>query len=135
MIIASAALVFVICGVLYWQACGEFKNVQVAKYPPRIYYLSYGILMVFLLLRFCETVDLKIYTNKLVRFTSKNSMWLYLWHVLALRGYDVIGFPQIWYVKFVVVYGLSALAVVVVNKLLDIVEKYKTYSIFRYLRY
>lgn len=134
-IITIAALVFILCGMFYWQTHGSFVNVQIAKYPPRLYYLSYGILISFLLFKFCEKVELKIYANRLVLFTSRNSMWLYLWHILALYIYDYLKLPQVWYIKFLIVYFVAATIVTTINKLLNLVEKNKKIPLFRYLRY
>ena len=47
-------LIFIACGLYYHSICGEFQLVSVAKYPPRLYYLSYGIACSFLLLMLSE---------------------------------------------------------------------------------
>lgn len=133
-IIVVAAVAFLICGVFCWIKYGAFRDVQIAKYPPRIYYLSYGVLVTFLLLRICEKAKLKIYKSRIVLFTSQHSMWLYLWHILALYIYERLSLPGVWIVKFIFAVLFSVIMVVAVNALLDTIDKKKTCCLFHYLR-
>ena len=126
-------LVFAILAVYYWKDSGQFVQVQVAKYPPRLYYLAYGIACSFFAIMFCEKHSLKIYEAKFIKYISMHSMWIYLWHILTLTIYDALKIPEIWYVKFMLVYMAAILMVVAVNMCLDLIEKRYKYD-FKYLR-
>lgn len=83
-IMIISGIVFSAFGSYYWINSGTPQLVQIAKYPPRLYYLSYGIMWSFLLLILCEKNNFKIYSNPLIKYISMHSMWIYLWHILAL---------------------------------------------------
>lgn len=134
LVTALSFVVFVGFGIYYWYKFGSPQSVQMSKYPPRCYYLSYGIAISFFLLIICERNNFKIYRNSLVVFVSKHSMWIYLWHILVLSVYGLAELPEVWYLKLVLVYSCSILIVIVVNKGLDLVENRCRFSFFRYLR-
>ena len=131
---AAAAVAFAALCVYYRARTGAWQNVQVAKYPPRAYYLSYGVMWSFGLLWLCERHRLKLYGHPIVRYISGHSMWIYLWHILVMSVYDRLGLPAIWYVKFICVVPASMLTVYCVNLCLDLVEKKWRCPLFRYLR-
>lgn len=61
------------------------------KYPPRLYYESYGIfasILAFLLVdKLTTTYNLNQQENlltKIIIFTSSSSLWIYLWHIFFL---------------------------------------------------
>jgi peptidoglycan/LPS O-acetylase OafA/YrhL len=117
-----------------WYQNGAIQNVQIAKYPPRIYYLSYGVFVSFLSLGLCKAFPLKIFSNKVLQFISRQSMWIYLWHILMLEVYSVLRLPEIWYIKFAIIYLVSITMTFVINKLLDIIDRNKKIHFFEYLR-
>ena len=82
----------------------------------------------------CENHKLKIYDNRIVKFVSKHSMWIYLWHVLVLTIYSKLVLPDIWVIRLIVVYLFSVVIVIIVNMLLDAIEKSKMYVMLKYLR-
>ena len=99
-------IVFISLAVYYQSALGSFQLVQIAKYPPRIYYLGYGIGCSFALLILCKKKHLKLYENRVIRFISSHSMWIYLWHILILDIYGRLKMPEIWFIKLIIVYLL-----------------------------
>lgn len=133
-IAAVSAVAFLGLFVFYRVYTGNFQLVQIAKYPPRIYYLSYGIACSFILLLYCERKALKVFNNVIIRFISSHSMWIYLWHILVLQVYSNLHLPEIWFIKLVVVYCLSSVIVVVINCLLDKIEENKKIAVLKYLR-
>lgn len=55
------------------------------KYPPHPYYICYGICVsLFLYELFSLPSFERIRKSKVVLFVSKNSLWLYLWHILPV---------------------------------------------------
>ena len=78
---------------------------QEYKYPPRIYYISYSILVSLLLYILLDEQILKIFDNKIVHFISKSSMWIYLWHVLFLYLWSwSINFRPGWTNSFIIMF-------------------------------
>ena len=126
-------IIFISLAVYYRSALGSFQSVQIAKYPPRIYYLSYGIGCSFALLIVCEKKNLKLYENKVIRFISSHSMWIYLWHIFILDIYGRLKLPEIWFIKLIIVYMLSVLIVYMVNQRLDYIERNHHYTFTKYL--
>ena len=60
-------------------------ELQQNKYPPQIYYLSYGLFMSLMLnLLFNIKFVATIFNNEFVRFLSKSSAWLYFWHIIPV---------------------------------------------------
>ncbi|MEH2104737.1 acyltransferase [Nostoc sp.] len=70
---------------------GVIPSMQNFKYPPRIYYLSYGIFMSMLTFSvvdiLCKKYNLNNQENPIVKaivFISTSTLWIYLWHILFL---------------------------------------------------
>lgn len=133
-ILCISCIIFVSLLCYYRIASGSFQTVQIAKYPPRLYYLSYGCMCSFALLLLCENRQCRLFENPVVRFIASHSMWIYLWHILWLLAYDILHLPSVWYIRFFAVFISSSLTVIIVNKLLDALEKKAKYAFFRYLR-
>lgn len=53
---------------------------QKLKYPPRIYFLMWGILAS-AFLWFTSKVWVKVLDNSLFTFIGRNTIWIYLWHI------------------------------------------------------
>lgn len=126
--------IFITLAYYYFIKNGSFQLVQIAKYPPRLYYLSYGLFCFSLLMIFCNKYDLKIFRNKFIVFISKHSMWIYLWHILVIDIYDNIHLPNFWFIKLLFVYIGAIIIIFIINKILDIIEKKHKYNFFKYLR-
>ena len=134
LIAITSSLIFAILLFCYWMINKSFQLVSIAKYPPRLYYLSYGIACSFGLLLLCEKCQFKIFDNSFIRYISMHSMWIYLWHILVLSVYRFLGLPEVWYIKLFIVYGIAILVIFVVNKCLDLIERKIQIGFFRYLR-
>lgn len=134
LIIVLSSLAFVIFDLYYYSIYGEFQLVSIAKYPPRLYYLSFGLACSFILLLLSETLNNKHFNNSFVCFVGSHTMWIYLWHILALRLYTVFHLPEKWYIKFFIVYFGSIFFTMIINTILDIVEEKYNPSIFKYFR-
>ena len=127
--------IFIILLAYYFHSAGMLISPGSVKYPPRLYYLSYGIMCSFVLICLCRKFQLKIFDCRMVKFISSHSMWIYLWHILVLKGYDYFLFPKIWMLKFIVVYVVSAFIVLLVNIMLNVLDAYKIdIKILKYLR-
>ena len=127
-------IVFSLFVYYYYIKTGTFQSVQIAKYPPRLYYLSYGIFSSLLILYICQRHNLNIFNNKIIIFISKHSLWIYLWHIFVLDIYKYTSLPEIWYVKLLFVYTTAIIITFIINKLLDLMEKNHKLYILKYLR-
>jgi peptidoglycan/LPS O-acetylase OafA/YrhL len=65
-----------------------FIQTQYFKYPLRLYYLSYAFLVSIFLYLFVDKLNQnnKLIHFKIIDFISKNSMWIYLWHILYIQN-------------------------------------------------
>lgn len=90
-----AGIVYLILGLNYYSDAGSFVSTYIAKFPPRLYYVSYGIFMstlIYLFVDFCLNLWNKLnYHNnqieqskKIILFISSSSLWIYLWHILLI---------------------------------------------------
>lgn len=114
---------------------GDFQQVQAYKYPPRLYYLSYGIFFSLSLMTICKNKRYeKYFNNKIIQYISSHSMWIYLWHILTLSTYEKLHLPENWILKFIAVSISAILIVILVNKFLDKLEERKHIKLFDYLR-
>ena len=133
-ITVTALFLFIGCGIYYAIQTGQWQSPQIAKYPPRSYYLAFGIGISFLLLLLFEEKHFKMFDNRIICFISKHSMWIYLWHILILTVYSYLDLPMLWYVKLPIVYIGATLTVYIVNTVLDLIEKKKKINFFNYFR-
>ncbi len=106
-IIGVSGFIFLILFVVYWIKMGSIQDVQIAKYPPRVYYLSCGLFISYALMYFCERHYFKIYDSRVIRFLSVNMFELYLCHVMAMEFYKTLGLPQNWLLELVFVFIAS----------------------------
>lgn len=64
----------------------DFAPTQNFKCPLRLYYLMYAFSIIYLLNSLLDWLTNKkiLIKSKIVIYISKNSMWIYLWHILYL---------------------------------------------------
>ena len=131
---AAGLAVFAALAVYFRMSRGQLISPQNFKYPPRIYFLSYGVGCSFALLWLCRRFAPGLYGHPLIRFISRHSMWIYLWQILFLDVYAFLKLPEIWYVKAMVVFAVSVLMTASVGLLLNALEKRKPRRWIKYLR-
>ena len=134
LICALSWLFFILSASYYYIQHGGVQLVSIAKYPPRLYYLSYGLAWSSMLLWISEERDAKIYNNAFVEFVGSHTMWIYLWHILALKFYTTFHLPEVWFLKFAIVYTGSILFTLLVNEVLDFIEKKQKVFFLQYFR-
>ena len=119
-IILLSSVILLAMALYYRCSTGQFQMLQTTKYPPRIYYLSYGVACSFFMMFFCERLSLKIYRHPLVMFISRHSMGIYLWHILALKVTARIpDLPGAWLLRLFAVYVCSGLLVLLSGNIRD----------------
>jgi peptidoglycan/LPS O-acetylase OafA/YrhL len=81
-------ILFLVMGTYLYHQEGIIVFPQDFKYPPRLYYLSYGIFMsmlAFLMVdKLCADHNLSAdrnFVSKTIVFISSSTLWIYLWHI------------------------------------------------------
>lgn len=129
-----SGITFLLMAIYYYVAIGEFQLVSIAKYPPRIYYLSYALAVSVALLMICEKRNSPLYALPIVQFLSRHSFWIYLWHVFYLWIFDRITYQMNWMLEFALVVFFSGCTVWLQNVILCTIEKTTKKSIPKYLK-
>jgi hypothetical protein len=63
----------------------HFVFTQEYKYPPRLYYIFYGLsVSLFVKVFISKLMKYLINFKNIIIFVSRSSLWIYLWHVLLL---------------------------------------------------
>ena len=111
-------------GYYLYHKTGTFQEVQIMKYPFRLYYLSYGLSASALLIIFFNNDKISnILYNKVVEFISKHSLWIYLWHILVIYLFKQV--EMVWYLRYLVIIAGAISITLVQTLLVKILEKIK----------
>lgn len=79
----SVAIFMTLCVFKFIDA-GELVTTQEFKYPPTLYYLSYAFFAVNALIVASRYISIQNKTARsIVIWLSSNSLWIYLWHIMA----------------------------------------------------
>jgi peptidoglycan/LPS O-acetylase OafA/YrhL len=93
----TSFLIFVVGAVYLYLETGSFVPTQEYKYPPRLYYLSYAFFAIHIIYFFIMRLNINSeLSNKVILFLSKNSLWIYLWHIFAFYIWQFT-FPNLEY--------------------------------------
>jgi peptidoglycan/LPS O-acetylase OafA/YrhL len=114
---ALAGSIFAGIAFWYWSETGVFVATNAFKYPPRAYYIAYALMLSLALLAFRHELAALVppgWPRALLGFIGANTLWIYLWHILALRIVDRMvelgGLPDHWAAVWIATLALSALA-------------------------
>ena len=114
-VVICSFLLFLILSYVKYCDVGHFVPTQYFKYPPTIYYLSYAFFALNLIYLLCRNLPrLGGRVETVVVWLSSNSLWIYLWHIMALYlcsytiGDNVNGFSG-FLIKFIfiLVFGVT----------------------------
>lgn len=108
-LLLSSGLIFFSLAVFYRVRDGQFILTQMAKYPPRAYYLSYGVFISLILMMICEKYcHAKLFLWRGFRFISQHSLWIYLWHILGVFLLEYLEIKYKWEIEtfFFLLFGL-----------------------------
>lgn len=112
---------FIVLGVINYKIHGHFIPTQETKYPPRLYYLSYALMMSLLLFRILNNKQIsnRIY-NPIISFISRNSLWIYLWHIWYI--YILSALEISWMIRFIAVLLCTLTTVCIQQKIIGYLE-------------
>lgn len=109
--LAVSILVYLICAGIQWQEFGRFCHTTGYKYPPRIYYLSYALSIIYMFWSIrgrLETWCNKLHLTKFLQFVGSHSIWIYFWHIPVVTWFDTQGqMFSIATIRFIVAFGVS----------------------------
>lgn len=113
--------IYIALAILIFYKTGLYKNTQIHKYPPRLYYMSYAWGVILLLYSFRDSivhVFEKIGILKSVCFIGSHTLWIYLWHIPFV---ELVNGRFNSIIRFFFVY-FSAILIVIIQDL--IVQKF-----------
>ena len=79
--------------MLNLDAASQSLHVTEYKYPPRFYYVAYGIAVSLLL--YLATSGIHISNRSvvaLIAFISSSSLWIYLWHIFVVYYWNLVSY-------------------------------------------
>lgn len=83
-ILVCSFIIFILLLTNKYLECSCFISTQEYKYPPTIYYLSYAFFalnLVYIICRNLPQPNKRI--SEIIIWLSSNSLWIYLWHIMA----------------------------------------------------
>ena len=119
-VIGGLLFVFISYSIVNILSNGHYVSLQLYKYPPRLYWITYGLACSLILWRFREGIT-SFFTNchldKFASFIGSHTLWFYFWHILLLElttGIMNIGSP---WLRFVLVFFPASIIVYAQSKL------------------
>lgn len=116
----------------YYVTSGRFVPTSELKYPPRMYYLTYGVGATLFLWLMRQPIVKGLDRIKLVgaaKYIGSHSYWLYLWHIpfvdIVGNHFDALG-------RFCIIFTGAMMCVVLQNYMVDrFVESNRVAAFFR----
>lgn len=116
-------LIFVSIFTILYFTKNQITKISDYKYPPRIYFLSYGIGISLLLYYLFERKNIfnvkEKLNNKLILFIGQHTMWIYLWQIFYLNTFAFVKFHVAWYAKFIYLVVASVLTTYIQSKIVQ----------------
>ena len=107
-VIALGFLVFhILYAIILNVKCGHYVSIGDYKYPARIYYFSYAIPVIIVLLGLFRQAFFMKKPVAIIEFISKHSLWIYLWHVFVLAVLNYILQINNWLVCYILLVSAS----------------------------
>ena len=110
-----------------------FLHINDYKYPPTNIFVVYGIIMS-VLLYMLVSLRKETTLNPLVSFISRNSIWIYLWHIPIVSLMVKMDFLSSWIVKYAIAY-IGALCLYTVQyKIVNALKNKHQYKFLKYMK-
>lgn len=131
--IGIVALVLHVAYTIYLlNTVGEYVFIGEYKYPARLYYYSFALPVIVLLIEVLSNLESSFRRVTFVSYVSKHSLWIYLWHIFGLAINNYMLKIENWILSYVFVLLLSLILTWLQNQLFGWLEKKKPLSIYKY---
>lgn len=119
----SLIFIFVFLVILLRLRYGYFINLRSMKYPPRFYYISYGLGCSSILYAIRNRISNYIQYSPLrnfISFIGSHSMWIYLWHIPIITHFM---YSYTWYIRFFIIIITPTLLTYIQTKIIELIDK------------
>ena len=119
-VLLSSLAIYTIMIFCNYSESGNYISLQLYKYPPRLYYISYGLTMIMLLWvsrAWIVKIISKIGFLSPLVFIGQHTIWCYFWHIFFV--WLVTDNINSSFLRFIIVYCGAILLVVIQNLVLN----------------
>lgn len=102
----------------------QFVPTQEFKYPPRLYYLSYSLLVSVSLYYLVNFKKIVLAKSKLFQFIGRSTLWIYLWHYFFIKVYHDLEFDYNFLYKWALVYAVTIVMVYLQTKFVHLINEH-----------
>jgi len=112
-----------ICFSLLFFITASYQNlpsIEDNKYPPTIYFISYGLAGSLLLFQFTSFQTIRKLLEKTpgINWLSQHSLELYYWHLFPIMYFNLYVAKDPWYLRFFIVFPVAFLLTIFQNRYL-----------------
>lgn len=122
----SFICIFVILVILLRIRYGHFVNIQSMKYPPRLYYICFGLACSSLLYATRNRISYFIHNSLLrsfISFIGSHTLWIYLWHIPIITHFM---HSYTWHIRFFIIFFIATIITYIQTKIIEFIDnKYK----------
>lgn len=103
----------------------NFPSTQNFKYTPTIYYISYGVFasVTLYLVISIKTIN-RLLSNNFFMYVSRNSLWLYFWHIIPIYIVRLFGQKTILTSSFLAEFSFIFFSALILTYLHNILSNY-----------
>lgn len=131
----GASLVHLLLGILYHGVSGTYLPISQFKYPPQVYYLSYGLAITILIMELLKNIEQRLLDLSVIRFVSSHSLWIYLWQIMMLTIVNyVIKISDYWFLSWLFLMFGSLLVTWIQDRIIGFLSKKTNWSVWNYFK-
>lgn len=120
-VISSIVLMFSIFAISLGVINRRWIQTSEYKYPARLYYFCYAFPICVALYETCKKRTSNLFMNPLISFVSRNTLWIYLWHIIYVSMFTYFIVLNNWILRWLATMICSVVTVYVqvicVNKI------------------
>ena len=118
--------IFLLIASFYFLNYGTYISLHSLKYPPHIYYISYGMgcsLVLYSIRKRFSDIVTNHSARMIISFIGMNTLWIYLWHIPIISHFQN---SFNWFVRFILIVSIPSIIVFLQTKIVIFyTEKYK----------
>lgn len=112
-------IIFALISTIYYYSKGCFLDLSDRKYPPSLYYLSYGLGVSLILFSIRDSISKIVCCERIKRvisFIGSHTMWIYLWHI----PFFSLSFGLFtWYIRFFIILLAPMIVVLIQSNIVN----------------